>query len=230
MMINSSKIYKMRVVFHLLKQGWQQPQTVRALRQMILKSGLVFAPVDDRPSLPRFAYGPALPVGVRARREYVDVYLDSWETPAQVKEKLQQAANGILEILQVFRVPYRFPSVQQLATVALYKISGPSVEREQESIEKCLHDSDLPVVFRAPNGMTFSENAKAYIVSAEKTAAQEWQIGLRSIDGKWLNPYALLAAILGMEVPLEERWMLEGFTIERQGLYWQDSQGRTHLI
>lgn len=219
----------MRVVFRLRKP--QEHQTVlRVLRRMILESGLAFEPAKINIKWPRFAYGPALPLGVSAAREYVDVYLVSFVAEKEVQDKLQKAGNDSVEILKVFRVPYVFPSVQQLATVALYNISGHFADDlSAQTLEKYF-TSDMEVVFRASNGLSYTQSLAAYVRSFQQVSTHQYQLWLQSIKGKWINPCVLLFAALGKEVPAEEGFIPDDFTVVREGLFWQDNQGEIHLI
>lgn len=218
----------MRVVFRLHKP-MEHPRIFKIIRTLILSSGLPFEPAKINQQWPRFAYGPVLPSGMTAAREYVDVYLRSFATAEEVKTKLQQQAGTILTVLQVSRVPYPLPSVQQLAQAANYRISSKLTDWMQ-TLENYLNASKTEVVWEAPTGLTYAENVKPYVVAARKINEQQYELVLQSVAEKWLNPYALLAASNGKNVPQEELFTVEGFTIEREGLYWQDSQGELHLI
>ena len=76
-MINTSKIYKMRIVFHLAPDAPGREDVVGLLRTLVQKSGLPFARAKQNPKAPRIAYGPGIKRGQFAAREYVDIYLFS---------------------------------------------------------------------------------------------------------------------------------------------------------
>ena len=67
-MIKPSKIYKMRIVFHLAPDAPGRADLVETLRTMIQKSRLPFARAKQNHTLPRIAYGPGIKRGQFAAR------------------------------------------------------------------------------------------------------------------------------------------------------------------
>jgi len=231
-MINTSKIYKMRIVFRLSQKERKPSFVFNAVRKMILASTLPFEPARVNKSWPRFSYGPALPVGVDALREYVDVYLVSFVPADEVKRRLEEVKPPMLEIIEVQRVPYALPSVQNLAAAVRYLVKGnfKSFALEQ-TVENYFNAARIEVVYRAENGCTMAVNAKPYILEAHTLSAEEIRLTLGCVDGKWFPPQELVASYLGIEIPREqEGFTVEGFSFIREGLYWKDSQGLLHLI
>ena len=122
-MMNTPKIYKIRVVFRWLKNQADR-NTFNAVRKMVLTAGLPFEPAKVNKNWPRLAYGPSPALGQRAEREYLDIYLQKSIAAEEVQSALEKAAPSGLELLSVRRVPYPLPSVQNLAAAARYRVEG----------------------------------------------------------------------------------------------------------
>ena len=231
-MINTSKIYKMRIVFRFIQKEPEPVSVFNAVRKMILASALPFEPAKVNKNWPRFSYGPSLPTGVSADREYADVYLVSFVPANEVKRRLEEVKPPLSEIIEVRRVPYALPSVQNLAAAAKYRVKGNfKAFALEQTVENYFNATRVEVVYRAENGCTVSVNARPYILEARTISEEEIQLTLGCIEKKWFPPQELVAAYLGIEIlRSKEPFTVDGFSFIREGLYWQDSQGLLHLI
>jgi len=230
-MIKSSKIYKMRIVFSTRGKRVQH-DVFKAVREMILASGLPFEPAKINAKWPRFSYGPSLPEHQTASREYVDIYLSAFVAAEEVKRKLQAALPEEVSILEVRRVPYALPSVQNLAAAAIFSVEGNFEDFTlQQTVENYFNTPRVEVAYMGQNGFTITKNIKPYVREAKMLTPRKMQLTLSCVDGKWIQPQEALAGYLGIAVPFsQEAWTVDGFTFVREGLYWQDSQGELHLI
>lgn len=231
-MINASKIYKMRIVFRLTLEKASNAKILNAVRNTVLASGLPWEPTHFNKNWPRLAYGPSVGEGQRALREYADIYLVSSVPVTQVQQRLQAAKPDFLELLSVTRVPYALPSVQNLAAAAKYRIEGDFASFTLEQpVEDYFKSAQVNVIYRAENGLTLTKDIKPWILSSRTVSPQEIELVLACKAGKFLSPQVVLAAYLGIEIPAaEESFTVAGFTVTREGLYWQDSQQALHLI
>ncbi len=231
-MINPPKIYKMRIVFRIVKRTGGTNNIFNAVRKMVLSSGLPFEPAKVNANWPRLAYGPSPALGQRAEREYLDVYLQHLVAADEVRSALEKSAPAGLEILSVERVPYPLPSVQNLAAAARYRLQGDFTNLENgRKLEDFVQLARVEVTRRAVNGLACVTDAKPYIVSAETISPTEAALTLQSVQGKWIKPEWIAAAWLGVEVPAEEEaFSVDGVTVIRECLLWQDSQGLFHPI
>ena len=232
-MKNTKKIYKMRIVFCFSEKAKQGTNCFNAVRKMILTSGLPYEPAQVNANWPRFAYGPALANGQQAEREYVDIYLRERRSEAEVRAALQQVAPEGFNLLQVARVPYPLPSVQNLAAAVRYRVKGdfsPYISSGRK-IEIWAGEDALPVPWPAKDGTVCRKTLKQVLLEAGTVSAEEVAFTLAVVKGKWIPPQWLVATWLGQKIPVEsEAWVAQGFVFIRQGFYWQDSQGELHLI
>ena len=233
-MINTPKIYKMRIVFRLAQDPAKHLNIFNAVRKMILASGLATEPAKVNPHWPRFAYGPAAAQDMRTEREYVDIYLRKRYSREEVTRALVQGAPPGLEILQVVRVPYPLPSVQNLAAAARYRVQGDFVSlaetgRELVPIEVWAGAKDIYVSLRADNGIVNQQSLRPFVREAVTLSPQEVALTLVPVKNKWVPAQWVIAAWLGIEVPAPgDSFQLEELIFTRQTLYWQDSQGEFH--
>lgn len=232
-MINTPKIYKMRIVFRWSDLTAEPPNVFNAVRKMVLACGLPFEPAKINKHWPRLAYGPAPAKGQRAEREYLDIYLRQPCSEEEVRAALASAAPRGLELVQVTRVPYPLPSVQNLAAAARYRVKGDfaSLVSSGRTIEDWAGAGDIAVALRAENGIVCHKNLSAGLISASTTAPDEVTLTLAPINGKWVLPQWFIAAWLGWEVPAQdEAFSIEGLIFIRQNFFWRDSQGELHPI
>ena len=227
------KNYKMRIVFRWNDGQTEHPHTLRGIKKMVLDSGLPYEPSKFVPSLPRLAYGPAPAKGQRAEREYLDIYLLNLVSEDEVRQALLQTAPAGFEILQLARVPYPLPSVQNLAAAARYRVKGnfaPFVSLGRK-IEDWNGIGNLTVTLRAENGVVCQKDITPGLIEARVSAPDEVALTLAPINGKWVPPQWFFAAWLGQEVPAEdETFTVAGLVFIRQCFCWRDSQGELHPI
>mgnify|MGYP001780453186 FL=1 len=231
-MINTPKIYKMRIVFRGPENTVGTPFIFNAVRKMVLASGLPFEKAKVNPHWPRLAYGPAPAKGQIAEREYLDIYLTEPVAADIVRPALEKAAPAGIQLLSVQRVPYALPSVQNLASAARYRIEGDFASyAPAQPAETFFNAARIDVVERAENGLTFTQNAKPFVLEVHQPSARQLFLTLACVDGKWFRPQLLAAAWLGVEIPAQaDAPLLEEFTFIREGLFWRDSAGALHLI
>ncbi len=231
-MINTSKIYKMRIVFSVSEKGPKRKDTFHAVRNMVLRSGLDYMPAKVNAHWPRLSCGPSVGSGQAAKRDYIDIYLKTSVSVARVREQLDQSKPQGITILDVKRVPYALASVQQLAMAAVWTIEGDfAAYAAAQTIEKWAAAKQLDVVQQADNGMRFTTDIRPYVHQARTLAADRVELTLLCKEQKWINPLVCIYAWLGIDIlgPLAELTD-ERFKIIREGLYWQDSAGNLHLI
>lgn len=227
------KIYKMRIVFRWQDNQTEHPYALRGIKRMVLDSGLPYEPSKFVSSLPRLAYGPALAKGQRAEREYLDIYLLENRDEKDVRQALMQTAPKGFEIVQLTRVPYPLPSVQNLAAAARYRVKGdfsPFVSSGRK-LETWNEKRDFIVTLRDADGTVRERNITQGLVKSCVCAPDEIELLLAPISGQWVNPQWFIAAWAGLEVPLQdENFAVAGLVFIRQELCWRDSQGEFHSI
>jgi len=231
-MINTSKIYKMRVVFCVSENGPKRQDTLDTMRNIIVHSGLDYTPAKINKRWPRLSYGPLVGRGQIARREYIDIYLKTSVLPQQVCKQLNDASPQGVSVLEVQRVPYALASLQQLATAAVYTIEGDFVNyTPQQTIEDWITADSIEVVEQASNGIRLTTNIRPFIRSARSLGEYKIELTLSPVAEKWINPLVYVYAWLGINIigPLAELTD-ERFKVIREGLYWQDSLGNLYLI
>ena len=232
-MINSPKIYKMRIVFCWTDGQAEHPHALRGIKRMVLDSGLPYEPSKFVKSLPRLAYGPAPAKGQRAEREYLDIYLLERRSEEEVRAALLQTAPEGFTILQLARVPYALPSVQNLMAAVRYRVKGDfsACMLPGRKLEDWNGMSHLTVTVQALNGITHEKNLTAGLLASRVLGPQEIELTLVPMSGLWIRPQWFIAAWLGITVPAQdENFTVEGLDFIRQELYWRDTQGVYHEI
>ncbi len=222
----------MRIVFRVLGKQAGHNHIFNEVRSMVLGSGLPFEPAKVNKNWPRLAYGPVPAFGVKAEREYLDIYLRQPLPTAQVRAGLEAALPQGIELLSVERVPYALPSVQNLASFAKYRVEGNfDLYGSEQTAEAFFSAPRIEIVRAADNGLTLTVDAKPYVAQVQRESDTCLRLTLACVEGKWMKPQTLVAAWLGLEVPVQdELFTVEGFTFIREGLFWQDSQAGLHLI
>lgn len=232
-MINSPKNYKMRIVFRWTDNQAEHSHALRGIKKMVLDSGLPYEPSKFVTSQPRLAYGPAPAKGQRAEREYLDIYLLERRSEEEVRAALLQTAPSGFEILQLTRVPYPLPSVQNLMAAIRYRVKGDfsAYISSGRKLEDWNGMSQLAVTVQALNGITYEKNLTDGLLASRVLGPQEIELTLVPISGQWIRPQWFMAAWLDIPVPAQdENFTVEGFDFIRQELCWRDTQGVYHTI
>jgi len=223
----------MRIVFHADTTALENGNILNAARKMVLASRLPVEPAKVNKAWPRLSYGPAAGQGQRTEREYLDIYLRTLITAADVKQRLESVAPNGLQILTVERVPYPLPSVQNLAAAARYRVQGDFSRlnvsgRKWETFSRA---ERILITRRAANGIEVTLDAAPYVVDSSMRAPDEILCTLQRVQDKWIRPEWLVAAWLGVEIPAgEDAFTLDGVYITREYLLWRDSQGGLHPL
>jgi len=230
-MIKPSKIYKMRIVFHLTADAPGRADIVGMLRTWILKSGLPFAHAKQSFKTPRIAYGPGIKRGQFAAREYAELYLFTSVSAPKARARLEACKPQGLTLLDAKRIPFTLAGVQQLASVVAYEVQGDFASyHPAQTLENYIASPRLEVTRSAPNGLQLTTDIKPFVRQACLLDASRAQLILNRVDERWISPLELISAWLGENFTAGENTADERFTIIRQGLYWQDSQNNLHLI
>lgn len=229
-MINTPKIYKMRVAF-TVDGVWDHKRLYTALRTMVLRSGLPFEPAKVNPHWPRLAYGPALGYGQYSLGELADLYFSAPVPEAEAQAALEKAAPGGVRILRVRRLPYALPSVANLAEVMQYSAQGDFAQyapaREAEAFFSGKH---IYVAVEASNGMTLQQDIKPFILRVTQPQPDRLELLLQKHGDKTAKPEHAVAAWLGVAVPAEAEFTLKTIKFIRQALFWRDSAGALHAL
>ncbi len=229
-MINTPKIYKMRVVF-TVAGPWDHKRIFAAMRQAVLGSKLSFEPAKVNKNWPRLAYGPVLGYGQYSLGEYADIYLSAPAKEADVQAALTRAAPQGLHIIRVQRVPYALPSVSNLAQVCRYGVEGDfSVYRPQQPAEVFFKGKHIYVTVSAPNGMTVQHDVRPFVVSVTQPRPDRLELLLQKCADKTAKPEYVIAAWLGIAVPAEAEFAIERLKFIREALYWRDAAQELHAI
>ncbi|MCQ2410032.1 MAG: DUF2344 domain-containing protein [Elusimicrobiaceae bacterium] len=224
----------MRIVLRVAESAAADTNVFKAVRKMVLASGLPYEPAAINPNWPRLAYGPEPAPGQRAEREYVDIYLREARSEEQVRGQLLQAAPAGLELLQVARVPYALPSVQNLAAAVRYRVKGdfspwnlPGRKIEDWVVEA----EKKTVLVQVPSGEMREKNIAPCLMEASTVSEQEVALTLVRVNGQWVPPQWVIGAWLGVAVPAQQDPFTErGIIFIRQEICWKDTQGALHPI
>lgn len=221
----------MRIVFHLDAQAPGRADIVGMLRHMVATSGLPFARAKQNPKAPRLVYGPSVKRGQFAEREYVDIYLFSSVSVQKARARLEKCLPPGFTVLDVKRIPFTLAGVQQLASVVVYEVEGDFASyAPKQTLENYVSAPRLEVTQQAQNGVSLTRDIKAFVRSVQTLSPDRVKLTLNRVEEKWINPLEIICAWLGIDMPTDEQPAEERFTIIRQGLYWQDSQGNLALI
>ena len=222
----------MRIVFRWLNVP-EQTNVFNAVRKMVLASGLKFEPAKINKNWPRLAYGPAPATGQRAEREYLDIYLQEPVAAEVARTALEASAPKGLELLQVERVPYPLPSVQNLAAAVRYRVEGDfsRFTLAGRELKEFVESGKAVVVRRADNGLSCTTDILPFWVSADTLSKTQISLTLQKAGEKWMRPEWVVAAWLGIEIPAQaDAPILEDFRFIRESFFWRDSQGELHPI
>ena len=132
----------------------------RAWSRVFVRSGLPLRYSEGFSPHPKIAFGPALPLGVGGRAEYMDVSMTEPLAAESVIESLNRAAPRGLEVSAGAALPegVKVKSLAAVVTTADYLFSVPLERRvrldealtEVETIDKKVGDHKVSMTVRAP--------------------------------------------------------------------------------
>ena len=109
---------------------------VRAVVRTFSRAGVPIAYSQGYHPKPRIAFGPALPVGVASRSEYVDFLTrEPIDTEGFIRTVSAAAPEG-LRFLEARRVHASEPSLQEAINLAVYRITFPRAETATRLLER----------------------------------------------------------------------------------------------
>lgn len=220
----------MRVVFTLTEKG-DYARIFNEVRKVVLKSGLPFEPAKVNKNWPRLAYGPVLGYGQESLGEYLDVYLSRPVPQEDVRRALENASGETVRILRVQKVPYALPSVANLAAVSRYLVKGDfSQYAPSKTFGGFMAGGAVRAVLKADNGFTQELDLKPFILGWQQPQEDCLRLTLQAVGEKSLKPEYVAAAWLGVEIPAQGEFTLDGLKFIREGLYWLDSQGELRPV
>jgi radical SAM-linked protein len=147
------------------------------------RAGLPIAFSQGHHPLPRFAFGPALPLGTESEAEYVDVDLTEIQYPDAVAAALNLDFPRGLEVTTAETVGRRFPSIGSSIVGFRYRIDAADLIelRGLQSLQTCLK--------------TFAE-AESFPLCKRVKGAERTIDARQFVDGVELEPGAITATIL----------------------------------
>lgn len=122
-----SKMGRLRFLGHLEVCG--------ALERAVRRARLPIAYGQGFHPKARLAFGPALPVGVAGHREYVDLALATYVSPADAGSALSEALPKGLPLVEAKYVSTKAPSLTSQAAVAVYEVEFVGLD---EAVEPAL--------------------------------------------------------------------------------------------
>jgi hypothetical protein len=121
---------------------------VRELRTSLRATGLPLAMSSARRSLPRVSFGPALASGQESRCEYLDLELTERSPLGEAIRRLEAALPAGYRVLEGRRIPLHYPSVESLASLAVYELHGKLPEAPLAPREPILKAAAGPGLLR----------------------------------------------------------------------------------
>lgn len=95
----------------------------RTWERIVRRAGLPMAYSEGFNPRPRLSFAAALPVGCTSDQEVLDVILSEPRDPAEIRDRLNQAAPDGITVLDVSEVPYSAPALQTQTRAAEFAVT-----------------------------------------------------------------------------------------------------------
>jgi radical SAM-linked protein len=99
-------------------------ETMHSLERALRRSGLPLAFTSGYNPRPRMSFSPALPLGVAAEAEYLEVVLEGDVDAEKAGERINLALPAGLEVREVLPLLPTMPRLSRWARYGLYRVSG----------------------------------------------------------------------------------------------------------
>lgn len=155
--------------------------------------------------LPRFAFGPALPLGAESHSEFVDIDLVEPRHADSVGAALDQELPDGMRIIAAKTIPLRSPSIASLITAFRYHvdvarlINGDGDAPLRQCIAAFHGAHDVPLVKHA-KGKRRTVNARDFVADLQLRAPATLDATILHGTAGSLRPTDLLATILHLDV------------------------------
>lgn len=186
-------------------------ETIHALIRALRRAGIPFAFTRGFSPKPRLSFGPALPVGVESRAEYLDVELSEVLPPGELTRRLGPALPEGFRLVDATASTSAAPSLQQaIASMDWHAVvPGASAAELAQAVERFLARESVPVTReRAPakkrgRGKGRPHPARTIdlrqVVEAIAARDDRLVFRLKSAQDGTARPSEVLAAVLGDE-------------------------------
>ncbi len=167
------------------------------------RAGLPLAFSQGHHPLPRFAFGPALPVGVESSCEFLDVDLTAPTDPNTVRAVLDRELPGGMTILEAKEVSLRSPSITAGIAAFRYRadVGALLADGDDSGLRERLaafHAAvDVPLMKHA-KGKGRTVNARGFVADME-LCDSTIETTILFGDAGTLKPTDLLAAVFALE-------------------------------
>lgn len=99
-------------------------ETMRSLERALRRSEIALSFTEGYNPRPRMTFSPALPLGVAAQAEYLEVAVEGEADTAAVRESMNRALPAGLEVREVMALPSNMPKLSRWALYGLYRETG----------------------------------------------------------------------------------------------------------
>lgn len=99
-------------------------ETMRSLERALRRSGLPMAYTSGYNPRPRMSFSPALPLGVAAEAEYLEVALDGDADVSAAREVMNASLPRGLSITDIQELPATMPKLSKWTLQGLYRVPG----------------------------------------------------------------------------------------------------------
>ncbi len=97
-------------------------ETMRALERALRRSGLPLCFSEGFNPRPKVSFSPALPLGVKALAEYLEVKVAGPADVELARERMNQALPRGLEVREIRLMPMHIPKLSRWARYGLYRV------------------------------------------------------------------------------------------------------------
>jgi radical SAM-linked protein len=220
------KLARMRLRFSRTgKAKWiSHLEQIRILREIVKNSGVDYTHQNFKKTvIPKMSFGPAIPAGYQSESEYADLFLHSRTEEEEVYSQIKKSSMEGLDLLQIKRIPLRFPSIELLINTAEYEISGnPIGQIAKNDISEFLDKESILIVKTKPNGLSETIDAKRLIIRLEKENDETLKLLLGFGPKQNVKPEKIVSRLLNIE---DEKSLLENMNFLRKQLYWRNDLG-----
>ena len=174
---------------------------VRTWERIVRRAGLPMAYSEGFNPQPRLSFAAALPVGCTSDQEVLDVILSEPRDPAEIRERLNQAAPEGIAVLEVSEVPYSTPALQTQTRAAEFVVTLLDPISPEDTRERVHALVTAESIVRTRRDKTYNLRPLILGMSVEASETGQVQIGmtLKAEESGTGRPDEVVAA-LGMDV------------------------------
>jgi radical SAM family uncharacterized protein/radical SAM-linked protein len=196
--VQFTKLGKARFLSHL--------ELVALFSRVIKRAGIPIRFSEGFHPLPKFVFGPALPVGIESIAEYMDLEISGTMNSDELAKEMNRQLPEWLKVLELREIPLKFPSISDSIIKIEYSLSLERLGSDFISNSMDLRDKihaffemkERYIEIKRKSGV-LRFDLRPWVEEFKLQSDTSLEMVLKQRGEKTVRPYEVLKGVLGLE-------------------------------